>query len=245
MRAPQEVGIDGSGVVQRNINMNSKTLTNCGDISATHANGFMLENAASSTTNPTIIHDRATPTSGIGGVGASNACVIIGGVYKLATTSTTIDTGGNAILNGGGTSLTVGQNDDVIFEGADADRGGATLTHKLNAMSATLTAAGTHSFANAISAGATVVGVATRVTTTITGCTSISIGDETDDDRFGVLIALTAGTTTTNADWTITSTPVYAAATDIVITAVGGGASFTAGAMRVCVYYVAPTAPTS
>lgn len=134
---------------------------------------------------------------------------------------------------------------DPVIQGTDADRGGATLTTKLNAMSATLSAAGTHTFTSIIPAGATVVGVTTRVTTTITGCTSIQIGDGTDADRFGNAIALTSGTTTTNADWTITSTPIYAAATNIVITAVGGGASFTAGAMRVCVYYLAPTAPTS
>ena len=134
---------------------------------------------------------------------------------------------------------------DPVIQGTDADRGGATLTTKLNAMSATLDAAGTHTFSGAIPAGATVVGVTTRVTTTITGCTSIQIGDGTDADRFGNAIALTSGTTTTNADWTITSAPVYAAATNIEITAVGGGASFTAGAMRVCVYYLAPTAPTS
>lgn len=236
------------GTMTGALNMGAQSITNAGDITADNAAGYALLNEAATLTNPTVVPNRVDSTTGV--------------TWNTSTIGLTA-AGTNQLFSGGGgmtlpagialnvrasASSDVGNfvvNDDLTFNGADTDRGGATLTLLLNAMTATLSAASTHDFAAAIPAGATVVGVTTRVTTTITGCTSIQIGDGTDVDRFGNAIALTAGTTTTNADWTVTSAPVYAAATVIRITAVGGGASFTAGAMRVCVYYLAPTAPTS
>lgn len=222
------------GTMSGAINMGAQAITNTGDISVDNATGPIIKNLATLSGTPVIQPDQSSSGCGIGESG-SNLLLIRSGVDCLTVT------GGTHALS----SVAILSSDDFIMNGDDADRGGATLTVKLNAISATLSAAGTHAFTAAIPAGATVFGVTTRVTTTITGCTSINIGDGTDADRFGAAIALTAGTTTTNASWTIASTPIYAAATDIVITAVGGGASFTAGAMRVCVYYAAPTAPTS
>ena len=68
------------------------------------------------------------------------------------------------------------------------------------------------------------------------------MGDGTDADRWGTGIAVTAGTTTTGANFTVTTPFHYAAATSVVIT--GAGGDFTAGVVRVTVHYVSLTAPT-
>jgi hypothetical protein len=94
-----------------------------------------------------------------------------------------------------------------------------------------------------IPAGAVVVGVTARVTTLITGATSFDIGDGTDVDAFGAGIAVAAGTTANNTDWTIGTAPVYASATNVVLTPNGG--AFSAGAVRLTVHYFMPVAPAS
>ena len=99
---------------------------------------------------------------------------------------------------------------------------------------------------NIIPAGSLVVGVSIRVTTLVTsgdGGTSFTIGDGTDADRWGTGIAFTAGTTTDIADFTITSPVYYTAATSVVLTPNSG--TFSAGAVRVVVFYWDITAPTS
>lgn len=92
-----------------------------------------------------------------------------------------------------------------------------------------------------IAAGWFVLGVLLYVTTTITGATSFKVGDGSDDDKWGATLALTAGTATTSANFTA-SPSVYTAATDIVATAVGGAASFSAGAVRAAIFYIDFTA---
>lgn len=105
---------------------------------------------------------------------------------------------------------------------------------------------GTATATNLIPAGSLVVGVSTRVTTEISGAgglTSLSIGDGSDADRWGAAIALAAGTTTTLANATITTAPIYAAATSVVLTANAG--QFDAGVIRITVHYLSLTAATS
>lgn len=107
-------------------------------------------------------------------------------------------------------------------------------TTTLSAMSgATVTAT------SLIPAGAVVVGVLVRVTTLITASagTGFTIGDGTTADRWGSAVALAAGTTTTGANFKAATAPnqAYAAATNVVLTMTGG--SFTAGAVRIVVYY--------
>lgn len=109
-------------------------------------------------------------------------------------------------------------------------------TEKLALSGATVTAT------DLIPAGSIVLGVTVRVTTLITGATSFSIGDGTDADRWGATIAVAAGTTTTTANITITSVPIYAAATSVVLTA--AGSNFTAGAVHIEVQYINCSAPT-
>jgi len=97
--------------------------------------------------------------------------------------------------------------------------------------------------ASLVPAGSLVLAVTTRVTTLITGATTFDIGDGTDVDAFGAAIAVAATTTTDLTDYTITAPPIYAAASDIVLTANGG--SFSAGAVRITVHYLSATASTS
>lgn len=98
----------------------------------------------------------------------------------------------------------------------------------------------------AIPAGSLVLGVSTEVVSTFsnTSLTSMTIGDGTDVDRFGATIALTAGTKTTLANWTVVVPPIYPTATAVIMT--GTGASFAAnGSIRVTVWYISLTAATS
>lgn len=101
----------------------------------------------------------------------------------------------------------------------------------------TLSGATTNIGTNPITAGFFVLGVLVYVTTAITGCTSFKIGDGTDDDKWGATIALTAETKTTSANFTA-SPSIYTGNTQIVLTAVGGAASFSAGAVRAAVFYI-------
>lgn len=94
-----------------------------------------------------------------------------------------------------------------------------------------------------IPAGAVVLGVTARVTTAITGATAFDIGDGVDPNRWGSAIAIALDTTSDNTDWTAQDITNFAAANDIVLTAITS--DFTAGAVRLTVHYMSPTAPTS
>lgn len=99
-----------------------------------------------------------------------------------------------------------------------------------------------------IPAGSLVIGIDMRITTTFdnsSGLTTINIGDGTDADRWGAAIARTSGTTTTLANITITSPVYYAAATNVVLTAVAGTFNVAAGSARLTVHYIDLTAATS
>ena len=94
-----------------------------------------------------------------------------------------------------------------------------------------------------IPAGCILLGITTRVTTVITGATSVDIGDGSDADRWGNDTAITAGTTTGLADLTGTGLAVNVAAMSVVLTA--NGSNFLTGAIRVTAHYIRLTAPTS
>lgn len=103
--------------------------------------------------------------------------------------------------------------------------------------------AGTVTCTGVIPDGALDVYVVGRVTTVITGATvaSFTIGD-TDADRFGAGIALAAGTTFDSTGYTAAPTS-YGAATDLVFTANAG--TFSAGVVRLVIFYTLAIAPTS
>ena len=91
----------------------------------------------------------------------------------------------------------------------------------------------------AIPAGSIVLGVTTKVTTLMTGgagFTGYSVGTAADPDAWGANLNPALNEQSDLSDCTIITVPIYAAATDIVITAVGN--NFTAGAIRVSVHIV-------
>lgn len=100
-----------------------------------------------------------------------------------------------------------------------------------------------------IPAGAYVIGVTTRVTTTYDGAaTSLLIGWGSDTNAWGNNIVKTAGTLTTPADWTVLpfiAANYFAAATDMVLTGVGGdlGDVTPAGGCNYAIYYMTFASP--
>ena len=131
--------------------------------------------------------------------------------------------------------------ESLILESSRA----AKLGVKVLDIAATTLSGGTTNLGTQIPDGALVLGVVLRVTTLITGCSTFKVGDGTDDDRWGTGIALALGTTTSSADFTAAAPTYYASATNIVLTAVGGGASFSAGVVRGAMFYVDVAALTS
>lgn len=102
--------------------------------------------------------------------------------------------------------------------------------------SAALSGATSNVGTNFIPAGAWPLFITLYNTVLIAGCTSYKAGDGTDDDMFGATLPLTVGDTAN----VLTATPTAAAAArNLVLTAVGGGASFSAGKVRAAMLYVA------
>jgi hypothetical protein len=85
--------------------------------------------------------------------------------------------------------------------------------------------------------GAVVVGVTTRVGTTLTGATGYQVGDGTDADRWGDITGTAIGTTSDNANWTAGTIECFTAGGNVTLTA--NGSNFTAGAIEICVFYLA------
>ena len=107
--------------------------------------------------------------------------------------------------------------------------------------------AGTHTVSNFIPDGAFLIGLTVRVTTAVEGATSFQIGDGVDADLWGNAISINVNTTTTAADYTAAGAAgtLYTSANDVVFTAVGGAADFSAGAIKITAFYIDVTAPTS
>ena len=85
--------------------------------------------------------------------------------------------------------------------------------------------------------GALVVGVTTRVGSTITGATGYTIGDGADADRWGDITGTAIGTTSDNRDWTAGTVECFTSGGSITLTA--KTSNFTAGAIEVSVFYLA------
>lgn len=98
-------------------------------------------------------------------------------------------------------------------------------------------AGATATIAGLIPAGSLVLGVTCRVTVVIPAPTvTWQCGDGVDADRWGTGLLLPAGTVTTIVDFTIASPVYYAAATNVVMTAVGG--NFAGGTIIARVHYL-------
>lgn len=92
--------------------------------------------------------------------------------------------------------------------------------------------------------GAFLLGITTRVTTAGATCTSVSIGDGTDVDMFGLNTGITQNTTTDNSNATAQfGRSPATSAMEVTITANGGNC--TAGVWAVTAHYILPAAATS
>lgn len=135
---------------------------------------------------------------------------------------------------------------NVDFHGQWGTTGGVTNGQVINVRSAETALTGlsgaTATATSLIPAGSLVLGVSCRVTTAITGATTFDVGDGSDVDAFGAAIAIALDTTTDLTDSTITAAPIYASATNVVLTA--NGSNFTGGAVRVTVHYMTITPAT-
>jgi len=130
-------------------------------------------------------------------------------------------------------------NQTMRFGGANAAYCQISTLNESHTLAAAATSDTTIQFpANSIGLGVTI-----RVTTLITGCASLDVGIAGATTRYGTGIALTAGTT--NVSPGATNPSIYASATSVRFTAVGGGASFTAGVIRTTLHYISLSAPTS
>lgn len=85
--------------------------------------------------------------------------------------------------------------------------------------------------------GAVVVGVTTRVATALTGASGYQVGDGTDADRWGDVTGTAIGTTSDNVNWTAGTIECFTAGGNVTLTA--KTANFTAGAIEICVFYLA------
>jgi len=136
----------------------------------------------------------------------------------------------------------------VVFEVNSTDReikftgpNGAETEDKF-ATTTVLTSAGSSVTAAAlIPAGSFVIGITTRVITTVTGPTGYDVGDGVDVDFWGSSIAVALGTTSDITDYTSSSLRNFPTANDVVITS--DGVDFTGGEIRIIVHYRTLTAP--
>jgi hypothetical protein len=88
-----------------------------------------------------------------------------------------------------------------------------------------------------------IYGVDLKVITSVTGCASITINDsQNGNEHWGSGIGISAGSTNPGG---ATPGPYYNGSTTLALAAVGGGASFTGGTVRVSVLVMTITPPTS
>ena len=123
--------------------------------------------------------------------------------------------------------------------GAARGANGSALTLNVAEIAVSGLSGATVTASGAIPAGALVVACAVRVTTAITGATSFSVGYTGSTSAFGSGLSIASGSTN---EGMIGPNPFYSA-TDVVLTAAGGG--FTGGAVRLSVMFLNMTPPTS
>lgn len=185
--------------------------------------------------------------------GAASTITVDVGVFAASRTNGATNVGFFTDQAGGSTNFAVQCTGTAqsYFGGDIITAGGAThgqaLSIKHVEVSVNTSAGATVTASNLIPAASLVIGVTARVTTVITGPASWQIGDGTTANKWGNALALTAGTTTSIANFlaAAASPTYYLAATNVVLTAVGGGGAFTGGAVRLTVHYISLTPATS
>lgn len=157
-------------------------------------------------------------------------------VNTLTSASGIVITTGDLVLTAGNCNADVGNITDVVATNCNATAGNITdvRASNVNVSVATLltksvaftnVTGATCASTNAIEAGWYVIGVSANVASDVAGATSINVGDGSDDDEFCVISAVTAGS---KSAWNGTAhqPELFAANTSVVLTAVGGDATF-------------------
>ena len=130
------------------------------------------------------------------------------------------------------------------FDVADATAGGGLF--KIRGVSAAALAPDggtTITFTDLIPAGSMVLAVLIQVALTFGGSVAaLAVGDGSDADKWGAAIASAAGTVSSPADFTAAGPTLYAAATDVVLTA-DDTLVEDAGKVYVTVFYYTASVP--
>jgi hypothetical protein len=209
-----------------------------------------------------------TDTMGIYRFGSNTIGVAVGGAQKVGISASRFST--NLALAFGATP----PSPDVFLERASAGRvdvnssaggggngtlGVATIRAGTTANAAYLgiqsnsellatTSGATVTTTNLIPAGAVVLGFALRVTTAVTtssGTNTFDAGDSGDPDRYGAAIAGALDTVADADDYTADPAGTWSSSGREIILDAAGAETFTAGAVRVTVFYLLPSAPGS
>ena len=210
------------------------------DSSAGQGINVHVEEAYQVSINNNTIRDYGTNGIRItkdGSSGNSVAYIIGNKVYSGLATFT-----GQGIRDNGDT-LVEGNNIVIQSGGVDYDLttteviGNADLNIKMKTGTLSTPSGASVTFTDLFPIGAMPLGVSTRVTTLITGATSIDLGDGSDVDRWTSAGTVTLGSTTGPEDFTI-KTLVWgtSSAQSVVVTA--NGANFTGGAIKIIGYYL-------
>lgn len=253
----ENIGINAGGSPCTITGSNSLIISPGGASSASHTRAYMIGDSLTSTANDqtqirtlSVIlgegDEDASPPSNVtmrvtnapsGNTAAGNYTLVSGrgrgsgaGGHLIFQTAPGIASSGT--LNTAITRLEVEDTGQVNVSGA---ANGQSLQFMHVTESHTLAAAATSDTTINLPADAYVYFVSIRVTTLITGCTTLDVGIAGDTTRYGTGIALSAGTTNPGID--AGGPRPYSAATAIRFSAIGGGASFTAGVVRVTAYY--------
>jgi hypothetical protein len=199
-------------------------------IGGTDASAFGLRLVS---TNTSVIVDG--DTSAIGG---TNKLSFLSGFYVGGVSS-------GAMLVSSGTAHVLEQRDGTNSQTHHHYDTYASSTdyHRLAIKTARATLASvngaTVTATNLIPDGAIVVGVTAKVTVTISGgtTTGFQVGTAGDPDRWGEAVALTAGTSLDNTNWTAGTIEAFTAATNVIVTPVGGNFTGT-GTIYLSVQYL-------
>ena len=169
---------------------------------------------------------------------------------------------GGAVYIGTTTSGAAAATDNTYIDRVKIDDTGTTMlganAQATNIKQATVvvttTAAATATATNLIPAGATVIGVTTRVTSAVTGdagFTGFDVGHSgtaivsADQNAFGDNVTPSINETTDGTDSTVAGPINFCTAADVVLTQRGGSTFVAGGVVRVTVHYINLTAPST
>jgi hypothetical protein len=150
-----------------------------------------------------------------------------------------VDTTNNRVVVGDGATAGGFAAAKLSDAGAAVGAYGSALRMNVAEIALSSLSGSTVTAANAIPAGALVIGCAVRVTAAITGAGSFSIGYTGSTTAFGSSLSIAVGSTNNGL---IGPNPFYSA-TNVILTAAGG--NFSGGAVRLSLMYLSLSPPTS